>query len=208
MQKLFVRRRAEEARLRSRGGAARPTGEACATGTAPPAVPALDSEQPGMTTTASATREITTTAPLRRAWEIGTPLSPVGFYPSWGPLPEVQAVHDQTGGWDAPGQTRLLQLSGGGSVRETIVRVDAPSLFIYDLTDFRGPLERIVSGGRAAWRYIPDGQGTRVRWRYTFTARPGAGVIIRGIVRFAWGPYMTRVLGGIGAELDRVGAAH
>jgi len=159
-----------------------------------------------MTTTASATREVVTTAPLDLAWAVGTPLTPVGFYPAWGPLPAVLDVHGQTGDWDAVGQTRRLELSGGGAVRETLTRVDRPSLFVYELTDFRGPLRRLVSGGTAEWRYMPDRLGTRIRWRYTFRAKRGAGLVVRGIVRFAWGPYMTRVLAGIGAELDRIAA--
>lgn len=170
-----------------------------------------------MTTTVSATREGVTTAPVERAFRIGTPLTPVGFYPRSGPLPAVVAVHDQTGAWDAPGQTRRLELSGGGAVVETLVRVEPPGpidhtgTFVYELTDFRGPLRLLVRGGTAEWWYSAggasdgstQGRGTRISWRYTFHARAGAGVAVHAIVVVFWGPYMNRVLRGIVAELDR-----
>jgi hypothetical protein len=172
-----------------------------------------------MTTTVSATREAVTTAPVDRAFEIGTPLTPVGFYPRSGPLPGVIAVHDQRGGWGTPGQTRRLQLSDGGSVTETIVEVDPPGTgpadrvgaFTYELSDFRGPLRVLVRSGRAEWWYSAGGasdgstrgRGTRISWRYTFRARRGAGLVVRLIVGLLWGPYMARVLRGIARELDR-----
>jgi len=172
-----------------------------------------------VTTTVSATREAVTRAPVERAFDLGTPLTPVGFYPRSGPLPGVVAVHDQTGGWDAPGQTRRLQLSDGGAVVETIVEVDRPGpadhvgTFVYELSDFRGPLRALVRSGRAEWWYSAGGasdgstrgRGTRISWRYTFRARRGTGVVVRGIVGLLWAPYMSRVLVGIAAELDRRG---
>ena len=94
-----------------------------------------------MTTTASAIREGVTTASLGRAWEIGTPMTPVGFYPRSGPLPAVVAVHGQTGAWDSPGQTRRLELSGGGQLVETLVTSGTMTNRVDRLTS-RGLVER------------------------------------------------------------------
>ena len=123
-------------------------------------------------------------------------------------MPAVVEVRDQTGGWDSPGQTRQLMLSDGGSVVETLVRVDPPAdgasgTFVYELSRFQKLFGRIVSGARAVWVYTPDPLGTRIEWTYTYTARPGWGLVLRGIIRGFWAPYMRRVLPGIVAEIDR-----
>lgn len=158
-----------------------------------------------MTITASASAEGVAAAPLDRAWSIGTPMTPVGFYPRFGPIPAVVGVHDQTGAWDAPWQTRRLELSDGSSVTERLVRVEPTSTFVYELSHFTGLLGRLVSGGRAEWSYRPAGDGgTRIDWTYSFFARPWRGPVVLAIVRFAWAPYMRRVLGGITREIERV----
>lgn len=156
-----------------------------------------------MTTTASGSATGTTRAPLERAFALGTPMTPVGYYPKYGPLPEVLEVRLQTGPWDAPGQRRQLMLSDGGSVTETLVTVEAPHRFVYELSNFERILGRLVTGARAEWEYTAEGGGTRVDWKYTFFARPGAGAALKAIVRIFWAPYMKRVLPGILAEIDR-----
>jgi len=159
-----------------------------------------------MTVTASASTARVVAAALERTWRVATPLTPVGFYPRAGVIPAVVAVHDQTGPWDAVGRTRRLELSDGSSVVESLVRVEPDGVFVYELSRFTGLLGRLVTGGRADWSYssTPNGR-TRVDWTYSFFARPGRGLIVRGIVRFAWAPYMRLVLVGIAREVERVG---
>ncbi|KQS17376.1 SRPBCC family protein [Frigoribacterium sp. Leaf186] len=159
-----------------------------------------------MTVTASASTARVVAAALDDTWRVATPLTPVGFYPRAGVIPAVVAVHDQTGPWDAVGRTRRLELSDGSSVVESLVRVEPDGVFVYELSRFTGLLGRLVTGGRADWSYssTPNGR-TRVDWTYSFFARPGRGLIVRGIVRFAWAPYMRRVLVGIAREVERVG---
>lgn len=158
----------------------------------------------GMVTTASASAEGVTRADIDRAWAVGTPMTPVGYYPRFGPLPAVVEVRDQTGPWDAAGQTRQLMLSDGGSVIEHLVTVARPA-FVYELSDFQKLFGRLVAGARAEWDYTGVDGGTRVRWTYTFFARPGIvpAVALTAIVRLFWAPYMKRVLPGILAEIDR-----
>ncbi len=153
---------------------------------------------------ASATVEGITKAPLMRAWEIATPLTPVGYYPKYGPLPAVIEVRNQTGPWDAVGQTRQLMLSDGGYVIEHIVRVAKPDLFIYELSDFQKLFGALVSGARAEWEFTTVGSGTRIRWTYTFHPYPRGRIIVALIVKLFWAPYMKRVLPGIIREVDRV----
>ncbi len=165
-----------------------------------------------MTTTATASTQGDTLAPLDQAWKVGTPLTPVGYYPKFGPLPAVVEVRDQTGPWDGTGQTRQLMLSDGGWVVEHLVNVEPASAqdptgrFVYELSDFQKLFGRLVSGARAEWEYTATNTGTHVRWTYSFFARPGAGLALTAIVRLAWAPYMKRVLPGILRHLDEVAA--
>ncbi len=124
---------------------------------------------------------------------------PARFYPKSGVLPGVVAVRDQTGRWDAVGQTRTLVLSDGGTVKENL-RVVAPPLFAYELSTFTGFFGTLVAGGRSEWRVEPHGQGSSITWTYEFTAKPGWALVVATILRLAWASYMRRVLPAIAAS--------
>jgi len=121
------------------------------------------------------------------------------FYPKSGVLPAVVEVRDQTGGWDAAGQTRTLVLSDGGTLRETL-RVVTEPLFAYDLSDFTGVFGLLVAGARSEWRVTADGAGSSIAWTYAFNAKPGRGLAVAAIVRLAWAGYMRKVLPAIAAS--------
>lgn len=123
---------------------------------------------------------------------------PTRFYPRSGILPAVVGVRDQTGDWDAAGQTRVLVLSDGSTVRETLAVVEEPR-FAYDLSEFTGIFGRIVAGGHSEWRVTAAGAGAAIEWTYAFTPKPGWRVGVAALVRVAWGPYMRRVLPPIAA---------
>lgn len=141
-------------------------------------------------------------APLERTWDISTPADPSRFYPRFGPLPAVTQVRDQSGPWDASGQTRRLMLSDGGSVIEHLELVDRPRTFAYRLSDFQKLFGRLVTGAHAEWVYSEASGGTSIRWSYAFQPRPGCGWIVGLIVRIFWAPYMRMVLPGIIAEVE------
>lgn len=123
---------------------------------------------------------------------------PTNFYPRSGILPAVIDVRDQTGAWDVAGQTRTLGLDDGGTVVETLDSV-SPPLFTYDLTRFTGVFGVLVAGARSEWRVVAEGAGSSITWTYAFTARPARGLLVGAIVRFAWAPYMRKVLPKIAA---------
>jgi hypothetical protein len=142
-------------------------------------------------------------ASLSQTFAIMTPVDPSAFYPRFRVIPATIAVRDQTGAWDAEGQTRQLLLSDGGSVVETLVSVQPPYRFVYELTDFRRIFGVLVDHARAEWTFQEEEQRTRVRWTYTFFARPGRGLVLGAIVRAFWGPYMRVVLPTLVAEVRR-----
>jgi hypothetical protein len=139
-----------------------------------------------------------------RTFAIVTQGDPTRFYPKHGPLPAVVAVRNQTGAWDAVGQSRTLELSDGSTVVERLTIVDAPRRFAYRLSDFTGRFGSLVAFAEADWDFDASVQGTRIRWSYSFHAQPKRGWVVRLIVRLFWAGYMKKVLPGFVDEVARV----
>ena len=152
---------------------------------------------------ATASTELLAAASLDHTWNVATMRTPVGLYPKAGRLPAVVEVRNQTGDWDAVGQTRQLMLSDGGSVIEHTTNVDRLEFFAYNLSDFQKVFGVMVESARAEWTFTSAPNGTLIRWRYTFHAKPGYRLPLAAIIRLLWGPYMKRVLPGIVAEIER-----
>jgi hypothetical protein len=142
-------------------------------------------------------------ASLEKTWEIAQPITPVGFYPKFGPIPATIEVRDQSGDWQSPGQTRQLMLADGGWVIETTKVVERPYFFAYELTDFQKLFGVLVDHARAEWTFTAVDGGTRIDWTYTFFPKPRGGAAVALIVRLFWSRYMTSVLPGILAEVER-----
>ena len=139
------------------------------------------------------------------AWDVTTLTNPTWFYAKFGPLPGVVDVWGQVGEWNAVGKTRTLKLSDGGSVIETLTDVAHAEFFAYDLSEFQGLFGHIVAGARAEWDFWQEGDSTGIRWTYTYTARPGFGLVVSAIVRLFWSRYMQRTLPVIVREVERQG---
>jgi len=142
--------------------------------------------------------------PLDWTWRVLVPIDPARFYPKFGPIPATVAVREQTGPWDAVGQTRKLILADGGHVIETITDVEPEDFFAYELTDFQKAFKSLVDHARAEWTYVAVPEGTLVRWTYTFIPRRGRGLVVGFIVRRWWGRYMRQVLPEIVHEAERL----
>ncbi len=78
----------------------------------------------------------------------------------YGPLPAVAAVEAQTGGWDAPGQTRTIRLSDGSRMREALTVVERPRHFAFVIDELTGPFRLLVRGMRGAWWFEPAPDGS------------------------------------------------
>jgi Polyketide cyclase / dehydrase and lipid transport len=83
-----------------------------------------------------------------------------------GPFPPVKEVREQTGAWDAAGQTRTVVLAGGGSTREELTSVDPPRSFGYRLTKISGPMALLVDHVLGEWIFTPAAGATEVTWRW------------------------------------------
>lgn len=149
-------------------------------------------------TTRSASASAHAAAPPHQVFVALTQHDAARFYPRSGLLPAVVAVRDQTGGWDAAGQTRTLELSDGSSLTETLRSAEYP-VFAYDLTEFTKLFGVLVAHGHSEWLVAPEEGGSSISWTYSFTSRPGWGLVVAAVVRFAWAPYMRKVLPPIAA---------
>ncbi len=163
----------------------------------------MASDGSGLRSSTSTVQGIAPADPAR-TFDVLTPSDPSRFYPRFRVIPAVVAVENQSGAWDAVGQTRTLKLSDGSSVVETTTDVDRPGFFAYELRDFTKVFGPLVDHARAEWRFAAADGGTRITWTYTFVGRRGRGWIVALIVRGAWAAYMGRVMAGLIAEVRTV----
>jgi len=112
------------------------------------------------------------------------PLPLTELFTTWsGPIPPVRAT-EQEGVWGSPGQQRLVLFTGPGSVRETLIRVDRPRMFSYELREPTGPLALLVARVEGQWRFEPAGTGVRITWAWD--VQPRGRVARAGLSVFAW----------------------
>ncbi|MDT5174324.1 MAG: hypothetical protein QOG37_1575, partial [Mycobacterium sp.] len=69
------------------------------------------------------------------------------------------------------GRTRIVELADGGSIRETVVSVDAPSSWKYAINDYQGPRAALVVKIDGGFLFASPGAGTRISWRYNMFPR-------------------------------------
>jgi hypothetical protein len=112
----------------------------------------------------------------------------------YGPIPPIKAVRDQTGIWDAVGQTRTILLQGGGSMAETLTSFDEPHSFGYTLSDITGPMAALISGVNGEWLFQPAGTGTKITWRWTLHRRSAATAPLLPAFGRLWKGYAGRSL--------------
>lgn len=140
--------------------------------------------------------------PVDDAFKGTLPMPLPTFFRRWyGPIPPIKQVRDQTGDWDAPGQTRTVILTGGGSMHEQLTSVDPPRSFGYTLTDIKGPLAPLVGLVEGEWIFSPAGTGTNVTWRWTIHPRSSLVAPVLPVFAKAWKGYARQALEELSAQL-------
>ncbi|PRY21026.1 SRPBCC family protein [Pseudosporangium ferrugineum] len=109
-------------------------------------------------------------------------------------FPGVAAVADQTGTWDRAGASRRPRFTDGTSVTESLTEYVDGRGFAYELTGFTNALATLALGVRGEFSFLPDGEGTIIRWTYEFKPRPGRRWIVAGPFRPLWQRYMQSAL--------------
>jgi hypothetical protein len=131
---------------------------------------------------------------------------PIIFSHWYGPIPPIKEVRDQTGDWKAPGQTRTVLLTGGGSMREELTSVDPPHSFGYTLTELSGPLALLVGRAEGQWVFTANGSAaseTVVTWRWNIHARSALTAPLLPVLGRLWKGYARKSLETLSGLLTR-----
>ena len=128
---------------------------------------------------------------------------PTLFHRWYGPIPPIKAVHGQTGDWSAVGQTRSIALTGGGGMRETLTRVDAPHAFGYTLTDVKGAMAPLIDHVEGLWKFDEHGTGTKVTWQWTLHPKSAFTAPALPVFARIWRGYANQALATLSDYLLR-----
>ncbi|TSE00779.1 SRPBCC family protein [Skermania sp. ID1734] len=156
-----------------------------------------------MATTTQVQESVQVAVPVDKAFygTLPIPLESLFKY-RHGPIPPIKSVRNQNGEWGTPGQTRDVHLADGGSIREELLTVDAPSSFSYQLTNIRGPLALLFSHVDGRWLFEPDGTGTRITWQWTLRPRSGATRLVAPAFARFWHGYAKKSLRELANQLQ------
>jgi Polyketide cyclase / dehydrase and lipid transport len=128
-----------------------------------------------------------------RTFDVIVPIDLSAVFTGFGPMPAVSGTRDQSGDWNAVGQSRRVELSNGSHARERIDAYNRPTHFAYTVGPFSGTIGRLVDHAAGAWWFAEDANGTAIRWSYTWVPRRFAYLPVWMMTRF-WRPYAQRVL--------------
>lgn len=128
---------------------------------------------------------------------------PTLFHRWYGPFPPISEVREQTGAWDAVGQTRVVHLAGGASMREELTSVDPPRSFGYRLSEVTGPMALLVDHIIGEWIFAPAGEGTEITWRWDIRPRSALTAWALPVLGRMWKGYARGALRDLSALLTR-----
>jgi len=144
--------------------------------------------------TVPCTVQTRTTLSPTEAHRIIVPIDLSLVFTGWGPFPGVRGANNQTGAWDAVGQSRNPDLTDNSTAFEVLTELNAGYSFAYETTEFTNLLGKVIEGVRGEWTFTPDGEGTLIRWSYEFKPLPGRRWIVAGPFKPLWRRYMMAAL--------------
>lgn len=102
-----------------------------------------------------------------------------------GPVPGARTSQVVTPGGMRPGAIRRVENTDGSVVDEEIAELERPSVQAYRLVrGLRPPFTWLVRQAGGRWTFTPDGDGTLIRWVFTFELRsflawpPARGLLV------------------------------
>jgi hypothetical protein len=119
----------------------------------------------------------------------------------YGPIGPIKEVRDQTGKWDAAGQTRTVLLTPTGSFHEELTSLDPPHSFGYALTGFTGPLGLLAGRADGQWSFAESGSATTVTWKWNIHARSALTAPLLPVLGALWKGYARKSLETLSAVL-------
>jgi hypothetical protein len=118
-------------------------------------------------------------------------------------FPPVQEVEDEPADWGRVGQTRVIRLADGGSLRETLTSVDRPQGFAYRLDDLHGRLRPFLHAVDGAWSVAAEGTSSRITWAWTMYPTGSPARLTLNVLGRMWVGYAGRALEQLGIILTR-----
>ncbi|WP_406814393.1 SRPBCC family protein [Mycobacterium sp. M23085] len=147
-------------------------------------------------------QSVVTPVAVRDAFHRTLPIPlPTLFHRWYGPFPPIKEVREQTGAWDSAGQTRVVQLAGGATMREELTSVDPPRSFGYRLSEVTGPMALLVDHVLGEWIFAPAAGGTEITWRWDIRARSALTAWALPVLGRMWQGYARRALHDLSAVL-------
>lgn len=126
---------------------------------------------------------------------------PTLFNRWYGPFPPIREVREQTGAWDAAGQTRIVHLAGGATMLEELTSVDPPRSFGYRLCEVTGPMAMLVDHVVGEWIFVPAAAGTEITWRWEIHPKSPRTAWALPLLGRMWKGYARRALANLSALL-------
>jgi hypothetical protein len=145
----------------------------------------------------SVTVQVEVAAQQTETFEHIVPIDLASIFKGYGVIPAVRDTQNQTGAWNAVGQTRTVILSDGSSAQEILTEYKHPHYFSYIVHDFSGVLHFLTTSAHGEWWFESNSSRsvTDIRWRYTLNAKSiFAAPILWLIVNFLWRGYMQNVI--------------
>lgn len=120
----------------------------------------------------------------------------------YGPFPPIKTVRGQTE-WAQSGDSRTIVPAGGGSMRETLTDVQAPTSFGYRISEIAGPMALLVDHIDGLWTFSPQGGGTRVTWGWTLHPKSVLTAPVVAVLGALWNGYARGALESLSDYLAR-----
>jgi YD repeat-containing protein len=146
--------------------------------------------------------------PRKQAFLGIMPIDLSSIFTGFGPLPAVTGVTDQTGDWDAAGQTRSVTLADGSSAREKLTGYKSPEYFSYTVSGFTGVLRFLTTSADGEWWFETVSEAkTHIKWRYAYNPRNVITVpLLWFIVNVLWRGYMRKALSLSKCQIEKARA--
>ena len=134
-------------------------------------------------------------ASVDRAFEVvlTAPLETI-FSRRFGAIPPVRRVRDQDGTWGTVGQTRVIELADGGTMREELTTVEQQREFTYRITDLTGPLKALATSLDGRWAFEPAGTGVRITWAWTVHPASSFAELAMPVLGWLWRGYARQAM--------------
>jgi hypothetical protein len=120
-------------------------------------------------------------------------------------LAGVSKTTDTTGPWDVPGSTRIVHLTDGTTVRETVTKATTPDYFSYRLTEFSSSMVRgLVKEAAGQWWFTDNGSGLQAKWMYTAESKNGlATVLLYPVIKILWNRFMKAAIKNVKERAEK-----